>query len=340
MPSIRLKGINRVSKRRADGSSVTYWYAWKGGPRLEGEPGSPEFVASFAKAAEKRKLPSADTLAGLVIRYKAAPEYTTLAPSTRAEWLRWLDRITLAKIGSIPIAALDDRKVLRHLMAWRDTYADRPRTADYGVQVLSRVMEWGRKRGFLAVNVMAGTGRLHKATRAESVWSATDLAAFCEKAPQHVSRAMRLACLTGLRRGDLIALTWEEIGETTIMLKTRKTGALATIPLLPATKTLLAEIGRRKGPVLLTSRGTPWTANGLETMIIKARNAAGLTARLHDARGTFATNLRLAGWKASQIADAMGWEEKRVERLLAIYVDPNAVIRDLASRRSRNAKST
>jgi hypothetical protein len=43
---IRLKGINSITKRLADGSWRTYYYAWKGGPALRGEPGTPEFVAS------------------------------------------------------------------------------------------------------------------------------------------------------------------------------------------------------------------------------------------------------------------------------------------------------
>jgi hypothetical protein len=36
---VRLKGINQVTKVLKDGTTVTYWYAWKGGPRLDGEPG-------------------------------------------------------------------------------------------------------------------------------------------------------------------------------------------------------------------------------------------------------------------------------------------------------------
>ena len=44
---IRLKGINSKRKRLADGSLKTYYWAWKGGPPLRGEPGTPEFVASY-----------------------------------------------------------------------------------------------------------------------------------------------------------------------------------------------------------------------------------------------------------------------------------------------------
>jgi hypothetical protein len=47
---IRLRGINSITKRLADGTRRTYWYAWKGGPPLRGEPGMPEFVASYNEA--------------------------------------------------------------------------------------------------------------------------------------------------------------------------------------------------------------------------------------------------------------------------------------------------
>ena len=36
---VRLKGINSKRKRLADGSLKIYYYAWKGGPPLRGEPG-------------------------------------------------------------------------------------------------------------------------------------------------------------------------------------------------------------------------------------------------------------------------------------------------------------
>ena len=54
---IRLRGINRATKRLADGTRRTYWYAWKGGPPLRGEPGSPEFVASYNAAVATKIAP-------------------------------------------------------------------------------------------------------------------------------------------------------------------------------------------------------------------------------------------------------------------------------------------
>ena len=50
MVKVDLKGIKRVSAK-----GRIYWYAWRGGPRLRGKPGSPEFLASYNEATENRR---------------------------------------------------------------------------------------------------------------------------------------------------------------------------------------------------------------------------------------------------------------------------------------------
>ena len=54
---VRLKGINSITKKLADGTRKTYWYAWKSGPPLRGEPGTPEFVHSYNEAIARRVVP-------------------------------------------------------------------------------------------------------------------------------------------------------------------------------------------------------------------------------------------------------------------------------------------
>ena len=76
---VKLKGVNRVAKRLADGSQVTYWYAWKGGPRLAGKPGSPEFVASYADAVATRKQAAAGVLQTVLDGYQSSTKFTGLA---------------------------------------------------------------------------------------------------------------------------------------------------------------------------------------------------------------------------------------------------------------------
>src|SRR6516164_4302819 len=85
---IDLKGIAKATAK-----GRTYWYAWRGGPRLRGEPGSPEFHASYNEAIESRRTPEPGRFKALVTLYKASGEYKKLAESTRKNWAPWLDRI-------------------------------------------------------------------------------------------------------------------------------------------------------------------------------------------------------------------------------------------------------
>ncbi len=376
MTRVRLKGLNSIRKRLADGSTVTYWYAWKGGPRLPGAPGSPEFVAAFAAAHEARKIPTGEDLRSLVGLYRAAPEFTGLADATRKVWLRWLDRIAEVEgelaIGGLPLAALDDRRVRADILAWRDQWAHQPRTADYAMQVLSRVLSWGMDRGILALNAAAGVSQLYKGNRADQIWTDAEVAAFVAAAPSpEVGFIIRLACVTGLRREDLAALAWSHIGDVAIVKPTsksrghRKGQKSAIIPLLPETKALLNEIreqqlsrhtelttaARRKGKapppmpltVLSNTRGRPWKVTGLDSAVQdgKAATTPPIDKHLHDTRGTFGTRLRIKGrLTASEIADVLGWEEERAERLLAVYVDRDDIVRSIAERISRNEAGT
>ena len=59
---VRLKGLNSIRKKLADGTRRTYWYAWKGGPPLRGEPGTPEFIHSYNVAIARKVVPPRGTL--------------------------------------------------------------------------------------------------------------------------------------------------------------------------------------------------------------------------------------------------------------------------------------
>ena len=54
MVRVDLKGLVKVVAK-----GRTYYYAWRGGPRLRGEPGSPEFVASYNEAIADHRAPDA-----------------------------------------------------------------------------------------------------------------------------------------------------------------------------------------------------------------------------------------------------------------------------------------
>ncbi len=321
MVSVRLSGVHRV---KAGGR--VYHYAWRGGPRLPGQPGDPEFVAAYTKAHATRKAPLKGTLHEIVAKYRASPDFTRLSDHTQRAYKPHLDTIQ-AKWGRMPREVLEDPEVRTAFLDWRDSMADRPRTADMAMGVLKRVLSWGVERVLLHHNHAAPIGRLHSVNKADHIWTADDIAALLKHASAEVGWAVQLALHTGLRQGDLIRLAWNHEKDGALNYLTSKRGKFVTIPITPACRALLDGIAKR-GPVILTTARTkrPWTADGLRASFQAACKAAGVKRTFHDLRRTAATNLLSAGIEASQVAMIMGWAEDDVEAMKRKYVSRKAVV--------------
>src|SRR6516165_8679781 len=160
---IRLKGINSITKTLADGTRRTYWYAWKGGPPLRGEPGTPEFVASYNEAAARKVVPPRGTLLSVMQAYQASAEFLGLAEVTRKGYVWHIKRVE-SEFGDFPLAGLTDRRTRGIFLTWRDRVAagSGRRVADYCWAVLARVLSWGTDRGLALANPCVRGGRLHR----------------------------------------------------------------------------------------------------------------------------------------------------------------------------------
>src|SRR5262249_47539797 len=90
---VRLKGINRNTKRLADGRTVTYFYAWKGGPPLRGEPGSPEFIASYNEAVSRKITPQTGVLSSILQQFRESEAFGELAKRTKSDYLHKIQLI-------------------------------------------------------------------------------------------------------------------------------------------------------------------------------------------------------------------------------------------------------
>jgi integrase len=221
---VRLKGINSKRKRLADGSYKFYYWAWKGGPPLRGEPGTPEFVASYNEAVGRKVTPPRGTLLSVLTQYQGSEDFRGLANSTRRSYIPLIARIEKA-FGDFPLSALTDRRTRGNLMVWRDQIAANAgrRQADYAWAVLARVLSWSLNRGLIAMNPCERGGRLYRGSRADKIWTDADEAAFLEHAPAHLHLPLMLALWTGQRQGDLLRLSWSAYDGTRIRLRQSKT---------------------------------------------------------------------------------------------------------------------
>jgi integrase len=320
---VKLKGVNTAIVPLADGRKVTYYYAWRGGPRLKGEPGTPEFVASFNDAVAKRRAAPKGSMLSLLNDYQGSTDFTDLAKTTRRSYIPLIKRIEVA-FGDLPLKALADRRVRGEFLAWRDRIASLSgrRQADYAWSVLARVISWGLNRGLVDANPCTNAGRLNRGNRREHIWSLEDEATFLTKAPKHLHLPLLMAVWTGQRQGDLLNATWHAYDGTHIRLKQSKTGARVTIPVgSPLKLALDAAKKERKGLfILVNSNGDKWTSDGFRCSWGKARVKAGITGvTFSDLRGTAVTRLALSGCTEAEIATLTGHSLKAVRSILEVH---------------------
>src|SRR5262249_56832251 len=133
---------------------------------LRGEPGTPEFIASYNEAVARKVVPPRGTLLSVLQAYQLSDDFLGLAPRSRSDYVGKIKLIEKA-FGDFPLAALTDNRTRGIFKAWRERLAasSRPQ-ADYAWTVLARVLSWGTDRGMGPANPSARVGRLYPGSRA------------------------------------------------------------------------------------------------------------------------------------------------------------------------------
>jgi len=122
----------------------------------------------------------------------------------------------------MPLSVVQDRRARGKFKEWRDGMAANPRNADYAWTVLARVIPVAKDRGLVAVNVCERGGCLYEADRAEIIWLAEHITAFCSAASPELQFALLLALWTGQRQGTLIDIAWSQYDGTHMRLQPNK----------------------------------------------------------------------------------------------------------------------
>lgn len=84
-----LKGLLRVKKALADGRTIYYCYAWRGGPLLKTDNGKPlqpddaGLQRAFDAAHDRRRNPNPETLQGLITAFRGSSDFKTISASTK-----------------------------------------------------------------------------------------------------------------------------------------------------------------------------------------------------------------------------------------------------------------
>lgn len=338
-----LKGVHRVRISLAS-SRAEYWYAWRGGPKILSESAPTDaaldrlVAAAAAKAGEAyhaahavRTAPMTGFLAGLIQMWKASPEFAKLGERDRADLHKHL-AVVSRDLGTMPVAALRADGARKVLLDWRLRYQGTPRTADFYMTAIARLLAWARDNGETAADPLREWTRLYSVDRSDIVWTAEEIEAVCAaaEAEPELQRAILVAAYSGLRQGDLLRLTWTAIGKEVITRRTKKRNRVVDIPITATLRTVL-DACPTGGLYVLTKDGKAWKASTLAKRwgIARAKAAKKLPSivgkRWHDLRGTYATELVRSGVEDEKVDRIMGWKKGNSEQTRASYVTGDVV---------------
>jgi integrase len=342
-------GVNTVRRRLRDGTLNVHYYHRATGRPLEGIPGSVEFALSYAASEKLMRDRLLGTFNGLVREFTLSREFDkTLADSTKSEYRRMLTKAEL-EFGDMPIAALEDARVRREFLDWREKVAKASgeREADNRLSAISAMITWAVDRGKVSANHLRGFKRLYHADRAEKIWLPGHITGFMKVAPLEMQRALIMGLHTGQRQGDIRRVCWTNYDGTAITLrqgKSRRHDKPARQVVIPCTRTLrrmLDGMKRTSTLILTTPTGRPFTKRYFNKLWDKAAEDAGITdLHFHDLRGTAVTMLAEAGCTAPMIATITGHTLESVTKILEAYLARTRSLADQAIVLFQNAKAT
>ena len=321
---VKFKGLNKKAGTLADKRKVTYYYAWKGGPRIHEEYGSPAFVVAFNDATKNRHSGQKETITSLCRSYIESPDFKIkIGDRSRDDKLEHIEKIE-SEFGDFPLSALSDLRARTVFLDWRDKLSEKSlRQADYVFQTFARIFSWAKGRGKIPINPLEKIGRLYCGNRVENIWSDADEAAFMRVASKRMQLALTLALWTGQRQEDILALTWGSYDGQYIRLtqgKSKRHGRppkRVVIPVGAPLKAMLDATPKRSLLVINNFRGVPYTEDGFRNQWGKEFKRSGVTGvTFNDTRGTAVTRLFIAGCTEAEVATITGHTLGQVRSIL------------------------
>lgn len=313
---LRLKNLLIV-----DAKGRQYCYLRRPRVRIPHEYGSPAFLAEYARLMqlkEEAKAP-AGTLGALIDAYRASPEFRGLSERSRKDY----DRVFywLKPVQTMPVKLVDGPYVIgARDLAFKK---HKRRFANYVVQVLSLLFNWGRPRGLIASNPAADVPKLRRPRSeapANRAWTPLEREAVLAAASATQLAVIALGMFAGLREGDAVRFAWSGYDGAALRFRQGKTGGLVEMPAHPRLREILDQTARVSPIVATTALGTPWTLNGFRAGFfallrrLESEGKVGTGLTFHGLRHTLGALLDDAGADTRTIAAVLGHRSEAMAR--------------------------
>ena len=140
-----------------------------------------------------------------------------------------------------------------------------------------------------------------------------------------IKRAFLFSCLTGLRRSDILRLTWGDIhkqdGYTRIIFTQKKTGGIEYLDIPPQASELLGERGKPNENVFYGVHSPSCTNETIKRWVLRAGIQKEIT--FHCARHTFAVMMLDLGTDIYTVSKLLGHRELSTTQRYAKVLDKN-----------------
>lgn len=172
-----------------------------------------------------------------------------------------------------------------------------PATINRSLSALQKGLHLAWESGLTPEDFSKHVKRLPENNQRDIHLSQEQIAKIADKASPAVRAAIWIALYTGCRRGEILAITKEDIGAETITIRAGNTKTLKTriVPIIPALRPWLAAL-----PL-------PLNFEGLKSGFRRAREAAEMPdINFHDLRHSCATILLSSGADLYTVAKVLG----------------------------------
>jgi len=240
-------------------------------------------------------------------------KYLAWAKANKKSWEADQDRWThhvkphLRSMMMDKVTPLDIEKVL-YKMRGSDNRIGKPyapQTVKHVLNLQKRIFNWAIRRDLytglnpcLKVKAPKFDNRVNNTLSKEELKSLLTVLDSWEN--QRGALVVKFALYTGKRRGEILALKWEDIDlENRLMTfhgMNTKSGKSQTLPIgQKAYGSVLTAMSLRICDQVFSSRNGPYSPNGFNSIWRRIRRKAGITIRFHDLRHTFASYLASSG---------------------------------------------
>ena len=162
----------------------------------------------------------------LIAAYKISPEFTSRAPATQADYMRYLDIMRRAW-GPLLVSGVRPK----HVLKLRDAFAATPVAANHLLSVAKTLINWGIPREFTDTNPCTAIPKFVTEDGGARPWPIWAFDLIESHAREDIRHAVWLARYTGQRQADVLRMSKTDLEDGGINVTQQKTGKRLWIPL-------------------------------------------------------------------------------------------------------------